>query len=1126
MSLAWTPWHQVVELRDDLKSGELSLNMFAADLYEVVKQNPDQIYHKPYDFFALTYPTDNLRKLAKEVVLRLVGKSDKAVRQLALTYGGGKTHTLITLYHLVKEPSQLPQELASVQEFLHEIGEMPPKACIVVMPFDKIDVEQGLEALAPNGEKRNLRYPWSILAYQIAGTDGLRLLHKDGLDEERETPPAQEILDKLLAIPESKDLATLILMDEVLMYARGIVNKDKLGDLWVDRLILFFQYLTQAIVKAKRCVIVVSLLATETSKYDTRGKEIEHQLSSIFRRVQEELIQPVEQADVAEVLRRRFFKPKSLSNLDARAHVLAALQGIEALDEATQQAHKVTVKSFTDSYPFHPDLIEVFYAKWTSLDNFQRTRGILRTFALALREAIIWDSSPLVSTNVFLAKPGGSIITDATKELTVVAMVEAYRGQTQSWTFILGNELGKAVEIQQHYPQLLHREVEQAVIAVFLHSQPSGHKALLGDLLRLVGHTRPDKIDLSKALKLWTEVSWFLDEAMIQQTTGKLKLPETWRLGSRPNLQQMHHDACRNRVSRESIDDKLNEVFLSLKDKLVDSKTLNSLNAEPHWNPKNPSDVGDNVKFHFVVLSPEAASEENQPSDEAKRFIEEGSGAGRPRVHRNGVVLLVPSQRALEEVRRHIQEYLGWLAVESQLKQEETGEADPLRSQLIKKYQKQSLDEIQPAMLSAYVIVVTVNDQGKIEAFRLKYDPQVTTFDMVKGDKRTRIQEDAIAAKSLLPGEAYNLWREGDTSRQVRYFLQDFAENPQLPKLLNQKAVTTTLINGCMEGLYVFYLPRPNDTQQTFWRVAPDDEVMKKLDLELVLLAHATLSNLPYDLLQRDKLPQLWEGDTLTVARLYDYFSGQYEIEIPRDVWTDYMAVPKVPLEIINQAIQESIKAGQLWFVSGQASLWKEDIPSDLITPQSVLRLPPAPIQVRDILPEALPVAWQEGFITVKALSEALGEKLGQSLPWALVEKVVTSATQTNVLERTPDSFAWPTNYSNANNVKLRLPQTEKPTTEHTPPITGYTPVMAEISEAVTLSNHLTAQVTLKELQLQLDNLQTICEYIPNIVDLLKDYTLTLSLRLDVHGSTRPPDAVIEQINQLLVQANETFQLK
>jgi len=94
-NLAWTPWHQAVRLRDDLRTGELSLAIFAADLYDVAMQKGRRLlYEDSAQFFALTYPTYNLRELSRDVVLRLAGKSDKAIRQLELTYGGGKTHAL------------------------------------------------------------------------------------------------------------------------------------------------------------------------------------------------------------------------------------------------------------------------------------------------------------------------------------------------------------------------------------------------------------------------------------------------------------------------------------------------------------------------------------------------------------------------------------------------------------------------------------------------------------------------------------------------------------------------------------------------------------------------------------------------------------------------------------------------------------------------------------------------------------------------------------------------------------------------------------------------------------------------------------------------------------------------
>ena len=124
------------------------------------------------------------------------------------------------------------------------------------------------------------------------------------------------------------------------------------------------------------------------------------------------------------------------------------------------------------------------------------------------------------------------------------------------------------MEIQAETGGLGQREAEQAVFATFLHSQPVGQKASLRDLTVLLSSTRPDKIQLEKALKRWIETSWFLDEAAINEVTvgpdGKTSLPKSWRLGSKPNLTQMHHDA-RTRVSTDLIEAKLLKTIEGLK---------------------------------------------------------------------------------------------------------------------------------------------------------------------------------------------------------------------------------------------------------------------------------------------------------------------------------------------------------------------------------------------------------------------------------------------------------------------------------------------------------------------------------------------------------------------------------
>ena len=197
----WTPWHHVVALRDDLRSGALSLASFAADLYEVAMQKGQRpLYENPAQFFALTYPTYNLRELAKDVVQRLAGKNQKAVRQLELTYGGGKTHTLITLYHLVNDPARLPT-LPAVQECIQHIGMTPPQARVALLPFDKLEIEKGMEDRGPNGDARWLKQPWSVLAYRSPAMT-VCAAPRRGEAAERDTAPAENLLVELLRLPE------------------------------------------------------------------------------------------------------------------------------------------------------------------------------------------------------------------------------------------------------------------------------------------------------------------------------------------------------------------------------------------------------------------------------------------------------------------------------------------------------------------------------------------------------------------------------------------------------------------------------------------------------------------------------------------------------------------------------------------------------------------------------------------------------------------------------------------------------------------------------------------------------------------------------------------------------------
>lgn len=920
----WKPWHKVVQLRDDLRSGEMSLAVFAADLYDVVMGKARKVYADPKEFFALTYPTFNLRELAKDVVSRLAGKNDKAIRQLELTYGGGKTHTLIALYHLVRDPANLP-DLPAVQEFLQHIGRTPPRTLVAVLPFDKLDAEKGMEVRGPAGDPRWLKNPWSVLAFQLAGVEGLRHLHPEGQDAERDSAPAEPLLVDLLARPARQGLATLLLIDETLMYVREKVGLDPV---WRGRLINFFQYLTQAATKVDSCAIVASLLATDPHKSDTLGKELTGELYAIFRREREEGVQPVLKEDVAEVLRRRFFTPDSIRDREAfRPHVVAALKGITDLDEQTRREGKAAENRFLASYPFHPDLTEVFYTKWTQLEGFQRTRGILRTFALGLRDAERWDACPLLSANLFLGEPKREGLSEAARELANVAATEEYEGKQQQWTQILEGELTKARELQYESPGLHYRELEQAVFATFLHSQPIGQKASLRDLQLVVGPTRPDRIELEKELARWAGVSWFLDDAELaaaEAAGGPKPLPKVWRLGSRPNLTQMHHDAC-TRVSPDLIEAKLLAEVQKLKSLTAGAKEAG---AKVHVLPERPKDIEDDGDFHFAVLGPKAVSASGSPGAEARRFLDETTAADRPRVYRNAVVLVVPSREGLEVARGRIRDYLGWEEVQHQLKGQDL---DPLRAGTLATSLDSTRKKVPESVLLMFGVVVVVSEKNEAQAFKLTVSPAEPLFGQIKADTRSRIQDTAVSADALLPEGPFNLWRAGETSRRVKDLVGAFAQFPHLPKMLRRKEILDTLVQGAREGFFVLRCLAPDRTACTFWRQEPDEAALRDPGLEVVLAEAAELAALPASLLLPQALPGLWAGDELAVGALFAYFAGDHVAQIPREGYDEPMTIPKADRVVVEKAVGEAVQTGHLWLVAGQASLWSEAVPPGVI---------------------------------------------------------------------------------------------------------------------------------------------------------------------------------------------------
>ena len=1014
----WKPWHEVVDIRDDLKTGDLSLNLFAADLYEVLMQSGKRpVYEDPNEFFALTYPTHNLRSLVRDVALRIAGKNDKAVRQLELTYGGGKTHTLITLRHLHHAPDSLP-DLPAVAEFEQEIGDKPRRAKIVGLCFDKIDVETPIEARGPDGKERKLLQPWSFLAYQLLGDKGLEILHSEGKAEERVSPPSELLITKLFEAATADGDGVLVLLDEVIAYARQKINLDAK---WEGIMEDFFQFLTQAAGKTKGCCIVASILASDVKYHDAVGDRLREKFYAVFQRQREEAIEPVEKRDVAEVLRRRFFKPSSIKDVASfKPHVIAALKGIIDADDETKRNSQDAEERYLRSYPFNPELTDCFYSKWTSINGFQKARGVLRVFALAIREAARWDTSPLIGAGAFLKAPEEEGLSDAARELVTIADGQDSEGKRTNWTGILTSELEQAAAIQNDSIGLNAREIETAAFATFLHSQPTGRSARLRDLVLLLAPQRPDKIEQEKGLKRWARSSFWLDDR--HTANAEEKLPETWVLGNRPNLNQMHAKAAAE-IDSDVVRARLLDEIGKARDLTRGASTSG---VRTHTLPQKPKDVEDDGEFHYAILGPDASSESGKPSPEASRFLNETTSADKPRVFRNAVILLTPTKDGVELAKNAIRDYLAWEQVRIDLKDEdEGGQVDVARMQTLAIRVKESQSKITNAIYQAYSTVVTVNDKNEIQAFKISIsdDPH---FQIVKDDQRSRIKDSAINAESLLPGGPYDLWTDGQKSKRVKDLTGAFAQLPRLPKMLRAETILDTLVDGCRQGAFVLKLTRPDGSQRTWWFSQPDENARKDPALELVLPESAELTEIEPELMAKDRLPGLWVGDEIAVQDIFDYFSGGKVVEVRKGEYEEPLTIPKAAQNVVETSIKEAVLNGRLWLVSGPTSVCGEAVAPGILSGGSRLLPPPEPVSVTEILPEVIPSAWTKEKTSALAIATALSQKAGKTLPWKTVADVITQAINNRYVKLSENSGPWPCDFSGAGKVSIEEASSEE----------------------------------------------------------------------------------------------------
>jgi len=363
------PWREVIVPHPDVLNGTFQQSEFAADLTAVRTGRATPEYGEAKSFYERTFITEGMGKLLTQVAQRLNGKGGEPVIQLQTSFGGGKTHTMLAVYHLANRQCALG-DLSGIPALLDHAGVMD-------VPTAKVAVLDGT-AHAPGQPwkhgKQAIRTLWGEMAWQLGNEEGFALVREADANG---TSPGKDVLCTLL----TRCAPCVVLLDELVVYIRQFVESQALSGGTYDSNLSFIQSLTEAAKLVPNAVVLASLPESNSQAGGPRGVAALQSLEAVFNRVQA-LWKTVAPEEAFEIVRRRLFesiRDAKARDLVCRAFADAYVAEGARLPQETQEARYFD--RMLQSYPIHPEVFTQLYEEWTTIDGFQRTRGVLKLMA-------------------------------------------------------------------------------------------------------------------------------------------------------------------------------------------------------------------------------------------------------------------------------------------------------------------------------------------------------------------------------------------------------------------------------------------------------------------------------------------------------------------------------------------------------------------------------------------------------------------------------------------------------------------------------------------------------------------------------------------------------------------------
>jgi predicted AAA+ superfamily ATPase len=365
------PWREIATPHRDVASGKYQTAEFAANLWQVHLREAASEYQDPSEFFRRTFITEGLRKLLGNAVRRLGGLGGDPVVELQTNFGGGKTHSMMALYHLFSgvQASELP----GVKTIEKDVGRAIPSGVRRAVAVGS-KISPGNPGRKEDGTL--VRTIWGEIAWQLGGRSGYEMLRAD---DENATNPGDRMKELF-----NRFSPCLILIDEWVAYARQLREGGELPAGTFDTQFTFAQALSEAAKAAKNTLLPVSIPASDNEIGGQRGHDALARLKNAVGRV-EASWRPASPDEGFEIVRRRLFEPmrdpQSFTARDAVARAFVEMYGTQHNEFPPECREAEYERRIKMAYPIHPELFDRLYNDWSTLDAFQRTRGVLRLMA-------------------------------------------------------------------------------------------------------------------------------------------------------------------------------------------------------------------------------------------------------------------------------------------------------------------------------------------------------------------------------------------------------------------------------------------------------------------------------------------------------------------------------------------------------------------------------------------------------------------------------------------------------------------------------------------------------------------------------------------------------------------------